>query len=120
MKILGDAHCETIILKIALCWGLKKDNQRLETLLAEALETAKSNYGPHASKTLRALLDRAGFYLLGIHDLDMAELELMEVLRRCQESSTDIETTHSRLKALKGLMGVAQNRGSYVRSEWLC
>jgi hypothetical protein len=52
--------------------------------------------------------------------LDMAELEFMEVLRRCQESSTDIETTHSRLKALKGLMGVAQNRGSYVRSEWLC
>lgn len=114
IQILGDTHCETINLKIALCYGLKEDKKRLETLMAEALETAESNYGPLATKTLRALLDRAEFYLLGIHDLDMAELEFMEVLRRCQESSTDIETTYSRLKALKGLMGVAQNRGSYV------
>ena len=50
----------------------------------------------------------------------MAESGFAEVLRRCQESSTDTGIIHSRLKALKGLMTVAQNRGSYVESEWLC
>jgi hypothetical protein len=55
-----------------------------------------------------------------MHDLEMTQSNFVEVLRRCQESSADIGKTHSRLKALKGLIGVAQKRGSYVESEWLC
>jgi hypothetical protein len=107
-------------LAAALCYGLKKDKQGLKAMLAETLETAESNYGPRANETLRALLSRAGFYLNGIRNLDMAESGYVEVLKRCQESSTDIGITHSRLKALKGLMSVAQTRGSYVESERLC
>ena len=84
------------------------------------METAESNYGPRGNGTLRDLLNQAGFYLLGIRDLDMAELGYVEVLRRCQEPGTDIGTTHSKLKALEGLMSVAKNRGSYVESEQLC
>lgn len=120
-EILGDMHGETILLKVALCYGMREpENQKRDVLLAEALESAECNYGHCHDLTLRVLLDRAGFYLRGMDDLAMAESGLEEVVRRCQESSADRAMTCAKLKALKGLLTVASIRQCWDVSESLC
>ena len=69
-EILSDTHRETINLAIALCYGFKEDTkQKFEASFAEGFEKAESNYGPCANETLRALLNRAGLYLMVVRDL---------------------------------------------------
>ena len=122
-NILGDMHGETIVLKIASCYGLRgshNDVARCENLLDEALATAELKYGPLNDLTLRALLDRAGFYLRGSNYLDWAESGFKEVVRRCPESSVDKATAHARLKAMKGLLTVASVERCWSKSESIC
>jgi hypothetical protein len=118
--VLGDSHPETIVLKIASCYRLRKpDNSQREKVLDEALKTAEDNYGHRHNLTLRALIDRAVFNLRGMGDLDKAEADFENVMKRYQESSADIATKHAKLKALKGLMTVATIRRNWAEGESL-
>ena len=82
-EILGGTHGETICMKIALCYRLRRlDQNEREAVLEEALRTAERHYGPRHDLTLRALLDRAQFYLNGMHDFAVARSGFEEVPKK--------------------------------------
>jgi hypothetical protein len=119
-EVLGDSHPETIVLKTASCYRLRKpDNDQREKVLDEALKTAEENYGHRHNLALRALIDQAVFHLRGMGDLDKAEAGFEDVMKRYQESGADTATKHVKLKALKGLMTVATIRQSWAEGESL-
>lgn len=119
-EVLGDSHPETIVLKTASCYRLRKpDNGQREKVLNEALKTAEDHYGHRHNLTLRALIDWAVFHLRGMGDLDKAEAGFGKVLKRYHESSADTATKHAKLKALKGLMTIATIRQSWAEGESL-
>lgn len=88
------------------------------TRLQEVIYNHESQYEPDHTTLLSTLHEWAGFHLRGMNDL--AKRGFSEVLARIPEHSLDRTAIHARLRALKGLVVIADREGRWNEGETLC
>lgn len=90
------------------------------TRLQEVIYNHESQYEPDHTRLLSILHEWAGFHLRGMNDLRTAKRGFSEVLARVPEHSLDRTAIHARLRALKGLVVIADREGRWNEGEILC
>lgn len=90
------------------------------TKLEEAMYSRETQYEPDQAGLLSALNNWAGFYLLGVSDSCIAEQGFKGLLARTQGACPTTTVSHARLRALKGMVVIADRKGWWNEGETLC
>jgi hypothetical protein len=88
--------------------------------LEEAVCIAESEYEPDHAELLTALHEWAAFHLREINALYTAERGFKKVLATIPGQSRDKMAIHARLRALKGLVVIADRQSRWDEGEALC
>jgi hypothetical protein len=97
----------------ALFWGYWRT-------IHQGLEEAESEYEPDDAELLTALHEWAAFHLREINALHTAERGFKIVLATTPGQSRDRTAIHARLRALKGLVMIADRQSRWDEGEALC
>ena len=103
---------------ITRCFGV--NGVQFAKRLEEAVYIAESEYEPDHAELLTALHEWAAFHLREINALHAAERGFKNVLATIPGQSGDRMAIHARLRALKGLVVIADRQSKWDEGEALC
>ena len=96
------------------------DDPQYARKLQEAVYNYESQYGPDQAALLSAMHVWAGFHWRGTNDMRVAESGFKKVLIGTQGALPTAASNHARLRALKGLVVIADRQGRWDEGESRC
>ena len=115
---LGNSSSNPDWLTVMRCHSV--DDPEYAKRLQEAVYNYESQYEPDQAALLSAMHVWAGFHLRGSNDIRVAESGFKKVLVRIQGACPTATSNHARLRALKGLVVIADRQGRWDEGESTC